>query len=353
MSVALKTSVDDSSASTPAMDSGSQCHKGPLLLVENLCVSLAQRNQRLTIVSQLSCRLHAGETLAIIGESGSGKTMAARALIGLLPHAAICTGSVCVDGEDLLRLSPRELRKRRGRAVAMVFQDSARALNPTMKIGQQIAEAVVTTLSVDRATGRVRAMELLKELSFPVPLQQYHLYPHELSGGLRQRVMIAIALAGNPRVLIADEATRSLDAIVQQETLHLLKSLQERHGMALILISHDLRLARQFADSVLVMYAGRAVEVAPVSALFSAPRMRYTESLIHATPFFDTSGSHQELIASGAPPDLTALPTGCAFAPRCRWNQDRCRSETPSLLDGGDGRSWACFFPAANSGQQR
>jgi peptide/nickel transport system ATP-binding protein len=267
-----------------------------LLQVNELRISFQVGGGWRTAVDGLSYELGPGKTLAIIGESGSGKTVGCRALLGLLPTTARVTGSVRFNQRELLGLTEPEMRQYRGRGIAMIFQDPTRALNPTMRIGSQIVEALRRDPSIKRRTARHSAIELLELLRVPEAAQRFFFYPHELSGGMRQRVLIAIALAGKPQLLIADEATRSLDAITQAETLHLLKDLQQQFNMALIMVSHDLRLASSFADDVLVMCAARGVEYAPARQLFKHARMRYTRALLDAIPSADAPRRGRERV---------------------------------------------------------
>lgn len=256
---------------------------GSVLGVRNLGVRFRSRRARcITAVDGLSYELAAGKTLAIVGGSGAGKTVACRALMGLLPESAEISGSVKLAGTELVGLPEERLRMHRGADIAMVFQDPARALNPTMRVGRQVAEVVRTHARIDRRGARRRAIELLRRLEIDAPEQRYRAYAHELSGGTCQRVMIAIALAGRPRVLIADEATRSLDVATQAQVLELLRSLQVQLGMAIVMICHDLRVAAAFADDVLVMHAGRAVEHIRAAHGLDAARAPYTRALVAA-----------------------------------------------------------------------
>lgn len=314
------------------------------LQVRDLRVAFPYRGGRIQAVEGLSYRVLAGSTLAIIGESGSGKTASCRALMGLLPETALVSGSALLNGRELMGLPERAMRAHRGADIAMVFQDPARSLNPTMRVGHQIVEAMHHDDLDKRARWR-RAVELLCLLRVPAPEERFSCYPHELSGGLRQRVLLAIALAGNPKVLIADEATRSLDAITQAETLRLLSDLRHRLSMALIIVSHDLRLAASYADETLVMYAGRAVEYAPTEQLFQHPRMRYTRALLQAAAGLERGPRALFPVIGGHPPDLSAPPPGCPFEPRCAAAQRLCRDERPALQEQGHGHAWACWFP--------
>jgi oligopeptide/dipeptide ABC transporter ATP-binding protein len=316
-----------------------------LLKVDDLRVRFDNAGRRLYAVNGLSYQLRAGQMLAIIGESGSGKTVSSRALMGLLPATATVTGSAQIDGVELLGMPEQEMRRHRGADIAMVFQDPTRSLNPTMRVGTQITEAVRAHARVDSAAARKRAMELLSLVRIPDPQRRYHEYPHQLSGGMRQRVMIAIALAADPKLLIADEATTALDVTTQAQIMDLLAELRSRLGTAIILISHDLGLAASYADDVIVMYAGRAVEYAPTRILFAQIRMPYTRALLEAIPRLERE-SHAPLpVTPGQPPDLTALPGGCAFQPRCSRAKPECRESRPPLIQHEVGHWWACWHP--------
>jgi len=318
---------------------------GPLLEVENLRVSFPGRRGELRAVNGMSYSLYPRQTLAIVGESGSGKTVSCRALMGLLPQAAIVTGSARFGGTELLGLTDDEMRRHRGTNIAMVFQDPSRSLNPTMKVGNQIAEAVRVHQRVRKAEAGQQAIELLRLVHIPVPGRRFHEYPHQLSGGMRQRVMIAIALACRPKLLIADEATTALDVTTQAQIMELLLELRDELGMTLMLISHDLGLARACADEVIVMYAGRIVEQAPAPTLFTRVRMPYTQALLEAIPRLERPAHAPLPVIGGRPPDLSALPAGCSFAPRCRHAADDCRTNTPPLDEHEPGHRWACWHP--------
>jgi oligopeptide/dipeptide ABC transporter ATP-binding protein len=322
----------------------------PLLEVEDLKVRFYQRGRTVRAVDGVSYTLEPGKTIAIIGESGSGKTVSSRAIIGLLPETARISGSAKFQGIELLGLGERALRKRRGPDFAMVFQDPARSLNPTMRIGSQITESIRAHLPVTRAQARERAIELLQMVRLPSPRTRFHEYPHQLSGGMRQRVMIAIALACRPKLLIADEATTALDVTTQAEIMDLLQDLKDELNMALILISHDLGLAASFTDEVMVMYAGRVVEQAPTRQLFAAVRMPYTKALLEAIPRLENLSHVRLPVVGGRPPDLTTLPRGCSFHPRCPYVQDDCQDEEPPLEEHEPGHRWACFHPVPVQG---
>jgi len=321
-----------------------------VLEVRELTVRYRPRGRVVHAVDGLSYSVAAGRTVAIIGESGSGKTASSRAIMGLLPGSAQVSGSAVLNGTELIGLGPKELRRHRGHDVAMIFQDPARSLNPTMRVGPQIAEAIRAHRDVSRAQARERAIELLRLVRLSAPEQRYSEYPHQFSGGMRQRVMIAMALSCSPRLLIADEATTALDVTTQAQIMRLLARLQAKLGMAILMISHDLGLAASFADDVVVMYAGRAVERAPVRELFGNVRMPYTSALLGAVPRLDRAAHTPLPVIGGRPPVLSAppgssRPAGCPFAPRCPRAADRCARERPELAEDGPGHSYACWYP--------
>ncbi|MFC7404726.1 ABC transporter ATP-binding protein [Georgenia alba] len=317
----------------------------PVLRVEDLRVRFSTGGRTIHAVNGLSYELMPGRTLAIIGESGSGKSVSVRALTGLLPPSAEITGSARLGETELVGLDERSLRGIRGNDIAMVFQDPARSLNPTMSIGAQIAEAVRMHDRVPKKVAIERAVELLTLVRLPAPERRIKEYPHQLSGGMRQRVMIAIALAADPKVLIADEATTALDVTTQAQIMELLVDLQERLGAAVVMISHDLGLAACYAHEVLVMYAGRAVEHAETRTLFSNVRMPYTHALLGAIPQLTTPSHARLTVVGGHPPDLASLPDGCPFAPRCPRATERCRVEMPPLEEHEPGHLYACWHP--------
>ena len=316
-----------------------------LLEVEDLKVTFPGRGRPVRAVDGVSYGVYPGQTLAIVGESGSGKTVSCRAVMGLLPPAAAITGSVRFAGTQLIGLTDDQLRRHRGADVAMVFQDPTRSLNPTMRIGGQIAEAIRAHQRVSKTQARQQAVDLLRLVRIPLPERRCTEYPHQLSGGMRQRVMIAIALACRPRLLIADEATTSLDVTTQAQIMELLLELQAELGMTLLLISHDLGLAASYADEVIVMYAGRIVEQAPAPRLFSGVRMPYTQALLEAIPRLERPAHSPLPVIAGRPPDPSALPAGCSFAPRCRHAADDCRATEPPLDEHEPGHRWACWHP--------
>jgi oligopeptide/dipeptide ABC transporter ATP-binding protein len=318
----------------------------PLLEIRDLIVDFHQSGRVVRAVDGLSYAVKRARTLAVIGESGSGKTVSARAIMGLLPDTARVSGSIQFEGEEIVGLPERRFRALRGAAIAMVFQDPSRSLNPTMKIGAQITEAIHThDRSIAKAARFDRALELMELVRLPAARERYRQYPHQLSGGMRQRVMIAISLAADPKLLIADEATTALDVTTQAQIMELLRDLQQRLGMALIMISHDLGLAASFADEVLVMYAGRAVERAATGKLFEHVRMPYTRALLEAIPRLENP-SHSLLAAvPGQPPDLASERVGCPFAPRCPDATDRCIQSAPPFEEQEPDHQWACWHP--------
>ncbi len=322
-----------------------------LLEVEDLRVAFSAGGREVRAVDGVSYRVQPGRTLAIIGESGSGKTVGCRAIMGLLPKGTAIGGSARLRGSELIGLTDAELRKHRGQDMAMVFQDPSRSLNPTMRIGKQITEAIQAHRKVSRAEAHAQAVELLRLVRIPAADRRFHEYPHQLSGGMRQRVMIAIALACRPKLLIADEATTALDVTTQAQIMELLLELQQELDMALILISHDLGLAASYADEVVVMYAGKIVEQAPAKRLFGAGgtvKMRYTRALLDAIPHLERT-AHTELpVVTGRPPDPTMLPVGCSFAPRCPAAEADCEAKAPALTEHAPGHRWACWHPCEN-----
>jgi oligopeptide/dipeptide ABC transporter ATP-binding protein len=321
-----------------------------LLQVEDLRVAFAAGGREIRAVDGVSYQVDAGRTLAIIGESGSGKTVGCRAIMGLLPGTAAISGSARLRGTEMIGLSDSELRRHRGQDMAMIFQDPARSLNPTMRVGVQITEAIRTHRKVSRSQARDQTIELLRLVRIPAADRRFHEYPHQLSGGMRQRIMIAMALACRPKLLIADEATTALDVTTQAQIMELLLELQAELGMALILISHDLGLAASYADEVVVMYAGKIVEQAPAKRLFGAGgtvKMRYTRALLDAIPHLERAAHTDLPVVSGRPPDPAALPVGCSFAPRCSAAADDCAAEPP-LTEHAAGHRWACWHPCEN-----
>jgi peptide/nickel transport system ATP-binding protein len=317
----------------------------PLLLLEEVSVHLPTARGNLRAVDGVNLSLAAGRTLAIVGESGSGKTMLSRAIAQLLPRNATLSGRVLFDGQDLTTLSAEPLRRLRGRSIAFVFQDPMTSLNPVLTIGSQITETIQEHLGLQAGAALHRAVELIASVGIPNPEQRCQQYPHQFSGGMRQRVAIAIALSCEPELLIADEPTTALDVTVQAQILHLLAREQRRRRMAMILITHDLAVVAGRTNDTAVMYAGRIVERAPTRALFKNMRMPYTQALIAAIPKLH-SPPHTPLLAiPGLPPDPTRPHPGCAFAPRCTYVRDQCRQDPPPIVPAGQNHEFACWHP--------
>ncbi|MEC9347834.1 MAG: ABC transporter ATP-binding protein [Pseudomonadota bacterium] len=322
---------------------------GPLLRVEQLSTHFDTRAGLVRAVDGVSFHVDAGETLGLVGESGCGKSVLSRTIMGLLPsYARVPDQSrILFNGTDLLTLGRRQRRAISGPGLAMVFQDPMTSLNPVLRIGEQISESMRFHFGTPRAEGRRKAISLLGDVGIPQPEVRVDQYPHQMSGGMRQRVAIAIALACEPKLLIADEPTTALDVTVQAGILELLKDAQRRRGMAMILITHDLGVVAGRADRVAVMYAGRIVETAPVRELFARTRMRYTQALLDSIPRLDAPPHTRLNAIAGRPPSLIDPPAGCRFAPRCAAAQERCRVEVPDLSadSGCAAHSFACWFP--------
>ena len=323
----------------------------PTLVVEDLHTSFATDRGGLKAVDGVSFSVPQGRTLGVVGESGSGKSATARSIMNLLPPGtSTSTGRILLGGRDVRDLPRAEARHVWGTEAAMIFQDPMNSLNPVMQVGRQIGEGLRYHRRLPREAAMRRARELLEQVGIADPDRRLREYPHQLSGGMRQRVMIAMALACEPKLLIADEPTTALDVTVQKQILDLLDRLRLEHSMAMILITHDLGVVAGRADEVAVMYAGRIVEKAPTLRLFTAMRHPYTKALFESIPKI-ASPSHTRLrVIGGRPPDLAALPPGCAFAPRCRHAQARCLSESPALSGAGDDEHrFACFYPSGTS----
>ncbi|KOG10373.1 MULTISPECIES: ABC transporter ATP-binding protein [Streptomyces] len=318
----------------------------PLLEVDDLCVEFRTRRGTIRAVNGLSYTLHEGETLALLGESGSGKSVAAQAVMGLLdtPPAHITRGSVRLRGEDLLSMPPEHRRAARGTRVSMIFQDALTALNPVLTVGDQLSEMFRVHRGEGRKAALARAVALMDRVRIPAAARRVHDYPHQFSGGMRQRVMIAMALALDPEVVIADEPTTALDVTVQAQIMRLLKQLQDETRMGLLLITHDLGVVAQAADRITVMYAGRTVESAGAEDLYTRPGHPYTRGLLDSVPRLDRMGKPLVPI-NGAPPLPSSVPTGCAFHPRCPRAEPRCGREAPPYhtLSTAGHRS-ACHF---------
>ncbi|OLF15328.1 ABC transporter ATP-binding protein [Actinophytocola xanthii] len=317
----------------------------PLLEVEDLFVEFHTRDGVAKVLNGVSYHVDAGETLAVLGESGSGKSVTAQAIMGILdvPPAVVRSGAIRFRGEDLLKVSDGRRTELRGQGLAMVFQDALSALNPVFTVGFQIEEQLRVRLGMSRKDARKRAVELLDLVRIPNAARRVRQYPHEFSGGMRQRAMIAMSLALDPELLIADEPTTALDVTVQAQIMDLLKELQVERKMGLILITHDLGVVAEVADRIAVMYAGKIVEHADAVSLYRNPGHPYTAALLESLPRLDLKGTELKTIR-GLPPSLLAIPPGCPFHPRCPMAEDRCRTEVPGDHRLGLGRTSKCHF---------
>ena len=335
------TTKDPSIEVLPNLDSTAQ-----LLDVRDLHVEFRTQAGVAHAVRGVNLTLNPGETLAVLGESGCGKSVTAQAIMGILdtPPGYVTKGEVLYRGVDLLKLSERERRRVRGNRIAMIFQDALSALNPVFSVGFQLAEQFRVHRGLSRAEARKRAIEQLDLVKIPAARQRINDYPHQFSGGMRQRVMIAMALALDPEILIADEPTTALDVTVQAQIMRLLAELQAERNMGLILITHDMGVVADVADRISVMYAGRVVEEAPVHDIYSRPAHPYTKALLESIPRVDLKGQELKVI-KGLPPNLMAIPPGCAFSPRCPMAQDECRRDPlPPNYEVEPGRHSACHF---------
>lgn len=314
-----------------------------LLEIKNLKVAFVNGPKRAQVISELSLVLGPNETLGIVGESGSGKSVTSLAVMRLLPQAtAQIEGEILFDGTNLLALSEREMQDIRGNKIAMIFQEPMTSLNPLHPIGKQIAESVRLHSKATKQEAMARALELLELCGIPDPQQRLKEYPHQLSGGMRQRVMIAIALACDPELLIADEPTTALDVTIQAQILDLMKNIKKQREMSIIMITHDLGIVYDFCDRVVVVYTGEVVESARVKDLFDKPLHPYTEGLVQALPKLGHPAERLEAI-EGMVPDAGQMPEGCHFHPRCKYATDRCRQAHPPLTLREDGRQVRCF----------
>jgi len=311
---------------------------------EDVNVTFDLHDTQVHAVRELNFTLDRGETLAVVGESGSGKSQAFLAIMGLLAKNGRATGKAMLGDVNLIGMDKTRLDTYRGKDIAMIFQDPMTSLNPTLKVRTQLAEVLVKHQNVDPAKARVQVVEMLERVGIPEPAKRANAYPHELSGGMRQRVMIAMALLCQPKILIADEPTTALDVTVQAQMLDLFRNLTTDFGTALVLITHDLGVVAGVADKMMVMYGGRAVERGPVDDLFYDPRHPYTLGLLHSTPHVAKRAARLDPI-KGAPPSLEHLPKGCSFNPRCAFAFDKCFAKRPPLAPIGDGqRAKACFY---------
>jgi oligopeptide/dipeptide ABC transporter ATP-binding protein len=319
----------------------------PVIEVADLRTHIVTRWGTIKAVDGVSFAVGEGETLGLVGESGSGKSMTCLSVLRLVPRPAarIVGGRVLLDGDDLLQKSEREMQRIRGKRVAMILQDPMSSLNPVFSVGMQVREPLVSYHGLAGRALKDRAVQLLGSVGISSPATRLRAFPHQLSGGMRQRVVGAMAISGPPRLLIADEPTTSLDLTIQAQYLRLLKELQDRHRLAMIFVTHNLGIVARMCDRVAVMYAGRIVEAGPVEAIFRAPRHPYTRALLESVPRLSESTDWLTAI-EGQPPDLAALPPGCAFAPRCPRAMDRCRAEEPPDFTPAPGRSSRCWLEA-------
>jgi peptide/nickel transport system ATP-binding protein len=321
----------------------------PLVSVRNLSVAFTGGAKPIHAVNGVDFDLAPGEVLGVIGESGSGKSVTLRALLRILPtKRSKIGGTIRVDGRDALALAGRELEDYRGGVVSMIFQEPMLAFDPVFSIGDQIAESVIRHRGVDKAAGRARALEMLERVQIPNAKRRLDAYPHEMSGGMRQRAMIALALACSPKLLLADEPTTALDATVQIQILLLLRELQRELGMSVIFVTHDVGVACEVADRVAVMYAGRMVESGTVSEVMQHPQHPYTSGLLSSIVRGELKGTRIEAIP-GSPPDLANLPPGCSFAPRCKFVKDECSMQVPVGAEREGGRIVRCVLAAGTA----
>lgn len=316
-----------------------------ILKIEDLSIQFATPRGNLRAVRNVSFELGAGESLGVVGESGSGKTVLSRAIMGLLPSTATRTGRVTYEGVDITALDPKQVRDLWGTGMAMIFQDPMTALNPVRRIGTQVTESLTVRLGMSKKDARAKAVEILKRVRIPDPEGMLKKFPYQLSGGMRQRIMIAIAVSCNPHMLFADEPTTALDVTVQAQVLELLTELRKEFNMAMILVTHDLGVVAGHTDKIAVMYAGDIVEFAPTRELFENMKMPYTEALLKSIPRLETPTGTRLPVIEGRFPDPTKDEPGCPFANRCIYAQDKCRAEKPPLTNGGNNHFYRCWFP--------
>jgi oligopeptide/dipeptide ABC transporter ATP-binding protein len=318
----------------------------PLFEIENLEITFDTARGPLKAVRGVSLVIHKGESIGIVGESGSGKTVMSRASMGLLRGRRVKrTGSVKLEGQELLTLTNEEIRGLWGTKMAMIFQDPMTALNPVRRVGSQFNESLVKRLGMSKEDASKRTLELLNLVRMPEPEKVISKFPHQLSGGMRQRVMIAMAIACNPSLLFADEPTTALDVTVQAQVLELLGDLREKLNMAMVIVTHDLGVVAGYTDRIAVMYGGEIVELATTPDLFANTKMPYTQALMESIPRLDRKVGDRLPAIGGTPPDPTLERTSCGFADRCKFATDKCRTEHPDLVDAGNGHMYRCFFP--------
>ena len=324
-----------------------------ILKLENLQTAFDTDEGRLIAVDDVSYEVHAGQTIGIVGESGCGKSVSALSIMRLVPNppGKIIGGRILFKGQDLAKLSTPEMRKIRGNEISMIFQEPMTSLNPVFTVGDQIMESVVLHQGLNRKEAKAKAIEMLKLVGIPAPDRRVDEYPHQLSGGMRQRVMIAIALSCNPSLLIADEPTTALDVTIQAQILDLINGLRKKMGMAVMLITHDLGVVAEVCDYVVVMYAGKIVEQGSVEDIFLRPTHPYTRGLLNSLPSMSNKSKGKRLeTIPGMVPDLKALPKGCRFQDRCPRKEDKCEEAEPSYTNVAAGHSIACYNPFSNQG---
>ena len=325
----------------------------PLLSIEGLQTRFTSDGRSFLAVDDVSIAIERGQTVGVVGESGCGKSVTALSVMGLIPDppGRVVGGRIVFDGEDLLVKSEPEMRRIRGKRIGMIFQEPMTSLNPVYTVGEQIGEALRLHEGLSRADARARAVELLRQVGIPAPEDRVGRYPHEMSGGMRQRVMIAMALACNPDLLIADEPTTALDVTIQAQILDLIRRLQRERNMAVLLITHDLGVVAETCEHVVVMYAGRVVETAPAARLFAGPRHPYTAGLLRSIP--GAAGASERLqTIPGVVPSLAELPAGCRFRARCDRATERCAREEPKLVQLGADRAAACHNPVPAASEE-
>ncbi len=310
-----------------------------------MSVRFATPRGNLKAVNDVTIELLAGESLGVVGESGSGKTVLSRATMGLLPGTATRTGTITYQGQDISNMPKDEVRELWGTGMAMIFQDPMTALNPVRRIGSQLTESLTVRLGMNKKDAKEKAIELLKRVRIPDPEAMLRKFPYQLSGGMRQRIMIAIAVSCEPELLFADEPTTALDVTVQAQVLELLTELRKEANMAMILVTHDLGVVAGHTDKIAVMYAGDVVEYAPTRQLFANMKMPYTEALLKSIPRLETPTGSRLPVIEGRLPDPTKDEPGCPFANRCPYVTDKCRAEKPPLTDGGNNHFYRCWFP--------